>query len=570
MKQRFGKSLWYLCRGYWCSEEKWRARGLLGVVILLNFVAVYLLVQLNNWYNEFYNALQVYQYELFWPLIGKFTFLAFLYIAIAVYAIYLRQMLQLRWRVWMTKRYLARWLDKQVYYRLQVLGCDMDNPDQRIQEDINQFVTLTLQLLLGFLKQFTTLAAFAVVLWNLSGVLEVPIGSASFRIYGYMLWFSLIYSVIGTYLAHRVGRRLITLDFDQQRYEADFRFHMVRLRENSESVAFYGGEAPEQAGFHERFHQVVRNYWGIMKRTKLLNFYANSYGQLAIIVPLILAAPRYFSNEIALGGFMQTISAFGRVQDALSYFVNSYDSVAQLVAVTHRLSGFTAHMEEMEALETSIVKTEQEATGLTVEAMNIALPDGRQLLTDCSFQLAAGSRVLVTGNSGCGKSTLLRTLAGLWPFGKGNILVPKGSKVLFLPQKPYLPLGSLRRAICYPSQEGNDQNIEQVLRLTGMESFIPKLDTVDDWSRILSLGEQQRIAFARVLLVRPQWVFLDEATSALDEQREREMYEVLQKELPAMSIVSVGHRSTLFARHEQELHLDGEGGWVCRPIVQGQ
>jgi vitamin B12/bleomycin/antimicrobial peptide transport system ATP-binding/permease protein len=567
MKNGFLRSFWYLCRGYWKSEEKWRANGLLGIVVSLNFVTVYLLVQINNWYSEFYNALQEYQSGLFWPLVGKFSLLAFLYIAIAVYAIYLRQMLQIKWRIWMTDRYLKNWMDGQVYYRLQVLGQDMDNPDQRIQEDINQFVTLTLQLFLGLLKQLTTLVAFAVVLWNLSGVIDVPIGSTSFRIYGYMVWFSLVYSVIGTYLAHRVGRQLIALDYDQQRYEADFRFNMVRVRENSESIAFYGGEKPEIEGFKEKFTRVVKNYRRIMRRSKLLNFYSNGYGQLALIVPLILATPRYFIGEMQLGGLMQTITAFGNVQDALSYFVTSYDSVAQLVAVTHRLNGFTQHMEAVESLERKVVTADSGAPSMEVEKLRIALPDGRILLSDCSLSLAPGSRVLVTGRSGCGKSTFLRTLAGLWPFGSGRLLMPKGDKVLFLPQRPYLPLGSLRRAICYPSQEWSGQDIEAVLQLTGLDALISQLDTVDDWSRILSLGEQQRIAFARVLLVKPQWLFLDEATSALDEQREREMYELLHEELSKMSIMSVGHRSTLFVQHEQELHFDGSGHWSFESLA---
>ena len=325
MKRKSFYALWMLFKGYWQSEEKWKARGLLAVVIGLNFAAVYLLVRINNWYNEFYNALQNYQEELFWPLVGEFTGLAFIYIMIAVYAIYLRQMLQLRWRTWMTDRYLAQWMKRQVYYRLQVLRSDTDNPDQRISEDINQFVALTLQLLIGFLKQLTTLAAFSVVLWNLSGAFTVPLGSYSFEIYGYMFWFSLLYSVVGTGLVHLVGRKL-------QRYEADFRFNMMRVRENSESVAFYGGEIPETAGFKERFAKVISNYWQLMKQTKLLNFYVNGYAQIAVIVPLILASPQYFSGAMALGGLMQTVSAFGRVQDALSYFVESYDTIAQLAA----------------------------------------------------------------------------------------------------------------------------------------------------------------------------------------------------------------------------------------------
>ena len=558
---------WKLVRGYWFSEEKWKARGLLAVVIGLNFFAVGMLVMINDWYNEFYNALQAYEYELFWPLVGKFALLAFIYIAIAVYAIYLRQMLQIKWRTWMTERYLDRWLQGRSYYKMQMLAGSTDNPDQRISEDINQFVSLVLTLTVGFLKQLTTLAAFAVVLWNLSGVLTVPVGSQEFHIYGYMLWFSLIYSVLGTVGAHYAGRRLIGLNFDQQRFEADFRFSMMRVRENSESVAFYGGEAPEKQGFKERFARVIGNFWGLMRQTKILNFYINGYAQLAIIVPLIMAAPRYFAGEMALGGLMQTLSAFGKVQDALSYFVEAYGSVAELAAVICRLSGFTLHMDEVDGVKSDVVK-KVSSEGLVLERLYVGLPDGRELLSGCSLTLPPGRSLLITGRSGAGKSTLLRALAGLWPFAGGSVALPEEDKVLFLPQRPYLPLGSLRRAVCYPlTTAGSGMTLEKALSLVGMEALAGRLDDVEDWSHILSLGEQQRIAFARILLVRPAWVFLDEATSALDEAREKELYERITHELPETGIVSVGHRSTLFAQHEEELHLDGAGGWELHPIA---
>ncbi len=568
MKKRFLAGFWHIFRGYWNSEEKWRARWLLAVVIAMNFSMVYLLVLINNWYNEFYNALQAYDYDQFWPLIGQFTALALLHIVIAVYAIYLQQLLQIRWRTWMTRQYVGQWLGGQAYYRLQVLESDMDNPDQRIQEDVNQFVSLTLGLLLGVLKQLTTLAAFAVVLWNLSGVLEVPLGSTTFHIYGYMLWFSLLYSAAGTGLAHLVGRKLIRLNYDQQRYEADFRFSMTRVRENSESIAFYGGEEAERMGFVDRFRFVIENFRALMRQTKLLNFYANFYGQIAIIAPLILAAPRYFSGAMQLGGLMQTVSAFGRVQDALSYFVTVYDSLAQLVAVIHRLEGFTGHLDEARSLAPAVQRLEGMDGAMVMEDVRVELPDGRSLLGNCSLAVPRGKRLLVTGASGCGKSTLLRTLAGIWPFGGGRIRLAASDRVLFLPQRPYLPLGTLRRAICYPSADENSLSSEalaEILRRVDLEAFIGRLEDVDDWSRILSLGEQQRIAFARILVVRPDWVFLDEATSALDEPREQRLYELLRRELPEMGIISVGHRGTLFAQHDSELHLEG-GVAELRPI----
>ena len=558
---------WHLFRGYWNSEHKWKARGLLAFVIGLNFFGVYLLVRLNSWYNEFYNALQQYQVDSFWPLVGEFTGLAMLYIVIAVYAIYLRQAVQIKWRTWLTDKYLSRWLKGQVYYRLQVQNSDTDNPDQRISEDINQFVNLSLQLLIGFLKQLTTLVAFGVVLWNLSGAFTLNLGGQDIVIYGYMFWFSFVYSGIGTVCAHLVGRKLIGLNFEQQRFEADFRFNMMRVRENSESIAFYGGENAENKGFHERFAKVISNFWQLMKQTKILNFYVNGYAQLAVIVPLILAAPQYFAGAIALGGLMQTVSAFGRVQDALSYFVESYDSIAQLAAVVKRLATFTEHMDTAEHVQNGIVQQVNDAAEMSVEDLQVQLPDSRVLLADCTLTLPTGSRLLVTGYSGCGKSTLLRTLAGIWPYGKGKLSLQKGSRLLFLPQKPYLPLGSLRRALYYPgTAAGSDDLLRAALEKVGLEKFVTRLDEVDDWSRILSLGEQQRLAFARVLLQKPDWVFLDEATSALDEPREAEVYALLKKELPDMGVVSVGHRSTLYAQHEQELKLAGDGSWQVRAI----
>ena len=558
---------WHLFRGYWNSEHKWKARGLLAFVIGLNFFGVYLLVRLNSWYNEFYNALQQYQVDSFWPLVGEFTGVAMLYIVIAVYAIYLRQAVQIKWRTWLTDKYLSRWLKGQVYYRLQVQNSDTDNPDQRISEDINQFVNLSLQLLIGFLKQLTTLVAFGVVLWNLSGAFTLNLGGQDIVIYGYMFWFSFVYSGIGTVCAHLVGRKLIGLNFEQQRFEADFRFNMMRVRENSESIAFYGGENAENKGFHERFAKVISNFWQLMKQTKILNFYVNGYAQLAVIVPLILAAPQYFAGAIALGGLMQTVSAFGRVQDALSYFVESYDSIAQLAAVVKRLDTFTEHMERAELVENGVRPQAADDTELRVEDLRVQLPDSRVLLENCSLTLPAGSRLLVTGSSGCGKSTLLRTLAGIWPYGKGKLSLQKNSRLLFLPQKPYLPLGSLRRALYYPgTAAGSDAALQAVLVKVGLDKLVTRLDEVDDWSRILSLGEQQRLAFARVLLQKPDWVFLDEATSALDEPREAEVYELLKKELPQMGVVSVGHRSTLYAQHEQELKLAGDGNWQLQTI----
>ena len=558
---------WQLFRDCWNSEEKWHFRGLFFLVIAFHIAMTYIAVLLNAWYGDFFNMLQQYDEAAFLPILSRFAVLAVIYMLIFAYTTYAQQRLQIKWRIWMTNGYLQNWMKRQVYYRMKVLGSDTDNPDQRISEDINLFAELTLQLFMGFCSQFMILVSFGSVLWNLSPVLLVPLGSLSFEIYGYMFWATAFYAVIGTYVGHLVGRRLISLNFEQQRFEADFRFGMMRARENSESIAFYGGEQPEMVGFKMHFAKVIRNYWGLMKRTKLMNTYMNAYGQIGIIFPIFLILPQYLSGVIQLGVFMQALSAFSREGTALAYFVNAYTDIARLASVTQRLSSFTMHVEEVRALESDVAHRVSAENALVLDKMEVQLPNGRSLLQDCSLSLPQGSSTLITGGSGCGKSTLLRMIAGLWPFGHGTVKLPEGSRVLFLPQRPYLPLGSLRNAICYPlSAEGEDAHLRQLLSLVGMEKLADRLDEVDDWSRILSLGEQQRIAFLRVLLVRPQWVFLDESTSALDETWERTMYELLRRELSDMSIVSVGHRSSLFAQHKIQLQLLGDGSWKLQPI----
>lgn len=558
---------WRLMKAYWQSSDKWKARGLLAGVIALSLAQVYMLVLLNQWNNDFYNVLQERIFDCFWPLIGRFTGIAFLYIIMAVYAIYVNQILQIRWRTWMTDNYLARWMGRQVYYRIQVKGNeDIDNPDQRIADDISSFVSLTLNLLVGILKQAASLIAFVFILWQLSGTLDISFGETVLSVPGYMVFVTLLYSIVGTWLAHKVGRKLIGLNYDQQRYEADFRFSMVRVRENSESIAFYGGEKPELQNFHERFAMVITNFWALMKRTKLLNFYINGYAQVAIIVPILMCAPKYFTGEMQLGGFMQTISAFGRVQDALSFFVESYDSIAQYVAVIRRLGGFAGHIEEAEEMEMGIdfqTNRQPDANALELRDISVILPGGQHLTDSLSIAVPAGKKLLISGSSGCGKSTLLRTIAGIWPYGSGQVAMPDKWQAMFLPQRPYLPLGSLRRAIYYPQAvpEKEQADLSLLMEKVGIGHLSGELDVVDDWSRILSLGEQQRLAFIRILLMKPDIVFLDESTSALDEAREARVYEVLAQMLPDMAVVSVGHRSTLARCHDKQLKLANDGSW---------
>jgi putative ATP-binding cassette transporter len=554
--------IWRLTRGYWGSSEKGRAWALLAAIVALTLGNVYVLVLLNEWNNRFYNALQEYDVSGFWHALGDFSLLAAAFIITAVYEQYLQQMLEINWRRWMTADYLATWLDGQTYYRLQLLDNSTDNPDQRISEDLQMFVSLTLRLALGFLKAGVTLVSFVAILWRLSGPLALPAGGGEIVIPGYMVWVALVYAAAGTWLTARIGRPLIGINFNQQRYEADFRFSLVRLRENSESIAFYKGEAQEEVNFAGRFAWVYANFRQLMRQQKRLTWLTSGYAQIAIIFPYLVAAPRYFSHQFQLGGLVQTASAFGRVQDALSFFVESYSLLAQWRAVVNRLTGFRGNMALVKTKPTVVVK--QGPTGLlSVAGLSVGLPSGDRLLGNLALTLRAGDRLLVSGPSGSGKSTLLRTLAGIWPFGSGAIRIPAGHRLLFLPQKAYLPVGTLREAVLYPYGAGwaDDEAIREVLTLCRLPEWAANLDRSENWAQIMSLGEQQRLAFARALLHRPDWLFLDEATAALDEPTEAALYELLRERLPAATIVSVGHRSTLARYHQRTLKLDGAGGW---------
>ena len=565
MNRNFFQKLWQITKGYWVSEEKWRAALLLGVIVSLNLGHVYILVRINEWNNTFYNTLQNYDKDGFVSALGTFSILATFYIIVAVYELYMQQLLEIKWRRWLTQHYLQNWLSKRSYYQMQLLDNNTDNPDQRISEDVRLFVKLSLGLSLGLLKATVTLCSFIIVLWKLSGELSIPIGDIQLSIPGYMVWISIIYAVVGTWLTTKIGHPLVGLNFSQQRYEADFRFSLVRLRENNESIALYGGEMQEQANLLNRFHMVVTNFRSLMIRQKKLTWFTSAYSQIAIIFPLVVASPRYFSNQIALGGLIQTATAFGRVQDALSFFVDSYSSFAEWQAVINRLIGFDNSMHAAHRIsdKQSITVTYNEESVVDIKNLHIAIPNGELLLADLNLTISQGDSILIMGPTGCGKSTLIRTLAGIWPFGQGNIIVPHGQSHLFLPQKSYLPLGTLRECVLYPFKPYSitDENIRNVMERCKLSELANKLDKTEDWSHVLSLGEQQKIAFVRALLQKPNWLFLDEATSAIDECAEGELYKILRECLPHSAIISVGHRSTLIDHHDKKLIIDDGGHW---------
>ena len=558
-KRGFLRQAWEVAWPYWSSEEKWAARGLLLAVIALNLVTVGLNVRLNTWNNDFYDALQQYNWGEFWRQFAIFGIIAFSLIVVAVYSLYLRQILHIRWRRWLTERFLRKWLEDQSYYRMQFNQATTDNPDQRISEDLDRFATITLGLSLGLLSSFVTLVSFVTILWTLSGALTIPlVGGAAIKIPGYMVLAALIYAVGGTVLTRWIGYPLIQLNFDQQRYEADFRFSMVRLRENAENVAFYGGEGRELDTFQNRFARIVANWWGIIRRRKKLTWFTTGYSQLAIIFPFVVAAPRYFDKAIQLGGLMQISSAFGQVQDSLSFIITSYTEIAEYQAVVQRLSGFSEKMNEIAADRRAPqpIEIEQGGSGVEVDSLDLNLPDGRMMRPNISLSADRNNALLITGASGLGKSTLLRAIAGLWPFGRGRIKVEDG-RSLFLPQRSYLPLGTLADALVYPRVTGQlpRDRLAEALHSVGLPQLVDRLDEDRNWAQSLSVGEQQRLAFARVFLVRPEIVFLDEATSALDEAAETALYRLLRDAPWRPTIVSVGHHGTLRRFHDTVVDL---------------
>lgn len=558
LTRQFFRDVWYLTKSYWQSEEKKKAFFLLGCIIALTLGVVYMLVLLNQWNNSFYSALQNYDAKKIFDELIHFSWLAAIYILLAVYSYYLQQTLILNWRRWLTTRFIDIWLQNKTYYNLQMFGKDTDNPDQRISEDVRQFVEMTLSFGIGILKAFCTFASFVVILYNLSGSLSFTFMGKTWTINGYMLWASLLYSVIGTYITHIVGRKLVKINFIQQKYEADFRFSMIRLRESAESVAFYRGEAQEGSVFKQRFKMLLDNFWKLVNKQKQLVFLNSGYSQIAIIFPFVVAMNRYLTKEVTLGGLMQVASAFGRVQDSLSYFVDMYSSIAQWQAVVMRLTYFDHHMHEVsQQAERFHVERFAAADVVEVNDMQINLPDGKPLLENISFTLHPGHNVLIKGVSGSGKSTLLRATSGIWPFVDGKIFLPSRDKLMFIPQKPYLPLGTLRAALNYPGNKPvDDTELIYLMDLCQIGYLKDKLDLEADWSHVLSVGEQQRLAFVRAHIQQPQWLFLDEATSALDEDTEATMYSLLQERLQQTTVVSVGHRSTLNKYHELVLRLN--------------
>jgi putative ATP-binding cassette transporter len=563
--------IWRLSVPYFRSEDRWPGRILLGAVVAIELAIVAINVILNTWYNFFYNTLQDHDSNGFVRAILYFCAIAAVYTLLAVYQTYLNFWLQIRWRRWMTQTYLRQWLNTANHYRMQLIGDAADNPDQRIAEDLQLFTQNTLSIGLGLLNSCVTLGSFVIILWRLSE--DAPLELFGMSIPGYLVWSALIYAVIGTWLTHLIGWPLIPLNFQQQRFEADFRFNLVRSRENAEQIASLHGEAAERERHLTRFDLVVTNWIAIMKRQKKLMWFTQSYSQAAVLFPYVMVSPVYFAGKMQLGGMMQTASAFSSVQNALSFFVTAYRSIAEYQAIVARLSGFEAAIEagRAVALTQPAIETvpRQGAEAITAEKLAVRLPTGAPLIDAEDLVLPAGDRVLVTGPSGAGKSTLFRAIAGIWPFGSGRVAVPSDARIMLLPQRPYFPVATLAAAITYPARAGtfDDARLADALTAVGLPQLVSRLDEEAHWNRMLSLGEQQRLAAARALLHAPDYLLLDEATASLDEVAEAQLYRVLQDRLKGTAIVSIGHRSTLAAFHRRRVDvMTGQGASQARDV----
>jgi putative ATP-binding cassette transporter len=558
------RAVWQLIKPYWRSEEKWKAWSMLAAIIILSLGSVYLSVQFNEWNRVFYDALQNKNFPVFKQQLFKFTWLALIFIVVSIYKVYLTQGLQMNWRRWMTNEYMDKWLTNHAYYYTEHQH-QVDNPDQRIASDLSALTSGTLSLSLGLLSSLVTLFSFVTILWSVSGPISFMLGSHAITIPGYMLWFALLYALVGSVIIGFIGRPLVKLSFNQEWFEANFRFGLIRIRENSDAIALYHGEKSEKKQLADNFEAIRSNWWSSMRTTRRLNFASSFYGQFAIIFPILVAAPRYFSGAIQMGLLMQISSAFGQVQDSLSWFINAFNDLASWKACVNRLAGFNAAIDQVNTQPRNILLGDAKDDDLQLNNLTVTLPNGNPLFSSVSASLATGARVLVAGPSGCGKSTLLRAIAGVWPYGTGEINTAANKKQLFLPQRSYIPIGSLREALTYPEEsslEYTDERLCEVLEWCNLSYLQPVLDHYSNWSQRLSPGEQQRLAFARAMLIKPEILYLDEATSALDDETEQRMYSLLREKLPQTTVLSVAHRNSVAKYHEQcwrfQLQDDGQ------------
>lgn len=558
----WGRQFRSLAGDYFSWRRQWRPAASLALIVLLAIAGVRMDVLLSYWSNGFFNSIQSLDQAAFWNFMRLFAVLATVHVARTLVAFYVSSAFDIRWRTWLNDRLTTDWLSGSAYYRRQFLDQPGDNPDQRIQVDIGNFVTSSRTLAVGALGSVVSLVEFSVILWGLSAAMPI----VGVMVPHAMVFLVYLYVIVASVVAFRLGRPLIALSFMNEKFGADFRYALTRLREYAENVAFYRGEGVEARGLAHRFASVIGNLWAVVFRSLKFDGFNLAADQGAVVFPYLLQAGRFFSGAIKLGDVMQTSQAFGQVQSSLSFFRSSYDTFAQYRAVLDRLTGFVEANAQARALPQIAIETRGDL--LQIGRLQVASPDGRLLVSNLSLCLRPGEALLVQGPSGAGKTTLLRALAGVWPYADGNVTLPEGS-ALFLPQRPYLPLGSLRTALAYPMGDADEARMRVALAQVQLGPLADRLDAQADWQQILSLGEQQRLAFARVLINRPRIAFLDEATSATDEGLEHALYQLLRRELPSCMLVSVGHRSTLAAHHTHRLSFVAGGRWQFESLSRG-
>ncbi len=542
-----------------------------AILIALNLAQVALNVRLNFFSRDMFNALEAKDAAAFWyQLFIIFTPLAAVFVVAALTEVLLQNVLIIRWRAFLNTYFVGEWLGDGTHYRMQLIGRGADNPDQRISEDLRKFVENTYSLSIGLMNQAATLVSFIAILWGISRGFTFP--GTNVEVPGLLVWICVAYAILGTWVTHIIGRQLIGLNFQQEQVEADYRFSLARLREYSEQVALLNGERAEEEGFSQRFARIVDNYMRIVVRLIKLNTFTAAYFQANVVVPYILTAPYYFIGKITLGQMQQVVGAFSRVESALTYFITIYTTLAEYKAVLDRLTTFEGAIRSAQRIGGESRLSHVPATGRDVRlsGMDLSLPDGRALLHADGVVFRQGERTLLAGPSGSGKSTLFRAIAGIWPFGEGQVAIPNGDSMMLLPQRPYIPFGSLRAAVTYPGVEGayGDSAIQDALVAAQLPQLADRLDEERAWGQTLSLGEQQRLAVARALLAKPDWLFLDEATAALDEPTEAEIYQAIKEKLPGTTVVSIGHRSTLAAFHDRRIAMKRMESGVSVPVDQ--
>lgn len=558
---KWGRQFWRIGGHYFSPKRSWKPLIVSALLLFFALFSVRMSVLFSFWYNGFYSALQALDEKAFWFFLAIFGILATIHVVMTLLNAYTAQSFDIHWRNWLNQKITSDWLNKESYYREQFLKDSIDNPDQRIERDVTVFVTVSRTLSIGALSSFVSLVAFTGILWSLSG----PLTLVGVEVPRAMVFLVYVYVLIATLIAFKIGRPLILLNFLNEKLSANYRYALMRVREYAENIAFYRGDDVEKKTLFARFAAVIANVWAMVFRSLKFDGFNLTISQIAVVFPFILQAPRFFSGAIKLGDVMQTATAFGQVQDALSFFRSSYDTFAQYRAVLDRLTGFLDA--NSKARELPQIKTTENKNNLIIQELNVTRPDGSPLTSNLNVRLVQGESLLIKGPSGSGKTTLLRTIAQLWPYASGKVERAVGDQTIFLSQRPYLPLGELRSALAYPgiaNAEKDDEKIIAILSQVNLAHLASHLDESHDWSRILSIGEQQRLAFARVLYNKPRLIFLDEATSATDEGLEYALYKLLRDELPEAIMVSVGHRSTLDKFHSHLLQITGKGDWELK------